>query len=35
MADRTPFPVEVIAAAREKRSLSPYNSGNEKPRSDK
>jgi|GEM_PF-275107 len=35
MADRTPFPVEVIAAAREKQSLSPHHSENEKPQSDK
>ncbi|MBA2226604.1 prenyltransferase/squalene oxidase repeat-containing protein [Thermogemmata fonticola] len=33
MADRTPFPVEVIAAEREKRSLSP--SQNQVPKSDK
>jgi hypothetical protein len=33
MADRTPFPVEVIAAEREKRSLSP--SQNQAPKSDK
>jgi hypothetical protein len=34
MADRTPFPVEVIAAAREKRNSSP-SPQNEKPQSDK
>lgn len=33
MADRTPFPVEVIAAEREKRSFSP--SQNQTPQSDK